>query len=95
MAFTVTNEGFSFAGRYDGLTVTRTYLVTPGSAWLSAVRQLLGGIKYIGGQLVRVPGLVDPELPGLFCEDDGGGSRHLYFQHGCQWLSAFSRGSNV
>lgn len=69
MAFTVTNEGFSFAGRYDGLTVTRTYLITPGSAWLSAARQLLGGIKYIGGQLIRVPGLVDPELPGMFCED--------------------------
>lgn len=69
MSFTATNEGFSFAGRYDGLSITRTYLITPGSQWLAAVRQLLGGIKHVGGNLIRVPGLVDPELPGMFCEE--------------------------
>lgn len=68
MAYTAEQESMSMNASFNQITVRRVFNITPGSAWLEAVKYLLGGFRIIGGKMIRVPGRADPELPQCFVE---------------------------
>lgn len=55
-------------GQTGMVQVVRTLRISPYTAWLPVALSLLGGVKLVGGKLVRVPGRPDPELPFCYCE---------------------------
>lgn len=52
----------------EGATVTRVLRVKPYYAWSDVALLLLGGIRVIGGTLVRTPPLGDPAIPWAFAK---------------------------
>lgn len=51
-----------------GVTVTRVIDVEPYSGWYSVCESILGGVKLIGGALIRVPPYSDPSVPWAFAD---------------------------
>lgn len=47
----------------DGVTTIREFLVSPYSARGEAYADLVGGVKLIGGRLIRIPPMSDPAYP--------------------------------
>lgn len=67
---TVYDEGREVTGESSTgrITLTKTIRISPYSEWKTVMREIVGGVNYVGGRLVRVPGLADRDLPFCFAD---------------------------
>src|SRR5262245_15133078 len=68
MALTVYEVSRKVRYARDGVTVIRTFDVTPYTTLTAFANQMLGGVRLVGGFLFRVLPARDPELRFCFCE---------------------------
>jgi hypothetical protein len=69
MAYTIKEESRSEMLSPAGVQTTRVFQVSPWAARGEAYADLLGGVRFIGGRLVRIPPLSDPAyLPARVSE---------------------------
>lgn len=66
---TVYDEGRRVAYSHEGVTVTRYLRVEPYSDVPYVADLMLGGVRLVGGYLVRIPPSRDPWLPFCYCTE--------------------------